>query len=407
MIHVCFGLYDKTGQYSKFTGTAMLSLFENTNSNVTVHILHDNTLTDDNRDKFSYVAGQYNQTVKFYNVDELCADKLKEYVNLLPVIRDSRVTVAGFYRLLIPQLFSSAPKKMIYLDSDVIVNLDISELWQIELQDKALAAVNEIETSYNPPEIALKYLVTSGLVAHEDYFCSGVLVMNLKKLCRAEEQIINGLKWRNAHPQCKNFDQDVLNYAFTKDYLKLESKFDNFVSRARKLNKMRPSIYHYVGSTLQADINDPFNRLWFDYFGKTPWFDVTVIKRMNECIDNLSRELGQKRRNSLIKFSAVLSGKSRVFVVKGTNDIDWLKKTYSVRADEEFFVFESDESLPRLIEEMETSRDKKLFLIRVAELINPLKEAGFVEEQDFFNHYVLFSANLLSKKDFYALLKEL
>ena len=29
MIHVCFSLYDKTGQYSKFTGTTMLSMFEN------------------------------------------------------------------------------------------------------------------------------------------------------------------------------------------------------------------------------------------------------------------------------------------------------------------------------------------------------------------------------------------
>ena len=32
MIHVCFGLYDKTGGYSKFTGTAMLSIFENSNT---------------------------------------------------------------------------------------------------------------------------------------------------------------------------------------------------------------------------------------------------------------------------------------------------------------------------------------------------------------------------------------
>ena len=73
MIHVCFGLYDKTGSYSKFTGTAMLSLFDNTTSNVTVHILHDNTLTNDNREKFSYVAGRYGQRVKFYNVEKLCA----------------------------------------------------------------------------------------------------------------------------------------------------------------------------------------------------------------------------------------------------------------------------------------------------------------------------------------------
>ena len=29
MIHVCYGLYDKDGRYSKFTATSMLSLFEN------------------------------------------------------------------------------------------------------------------------------------------------------------------------------------------------------------------------------------------------------------------------------------------------------------------------------------------------------------------------------------------
>ena len=76
MIHICFGLYDKTGRYSKFTGTTMLSIFDNTNSEVTVHILHDNTLTQDNRDKFIYLAGRYNQHVKFYNAEELCADKI-------------------------------------------------------------------------------------------------------------------------------------------------------------------------------------------------------------------------------------------------------------------------------------------------------------------------------------------
>lgn len=52
MIHVAYG----TGNlYAKFAGTSMLSIFENTTSDVTVHILHDNTLTNDNRDKFSWM----------------------------------------------------------------------------------------------------------------------------------------------------------------------------------------------------------------------------------------------------------------------------------------------------------------------------------------------------------------
>ena len=32
MIHVCFGLHDATGRYSKFMGTSMLSFFENCNT---------------------------------------------------------------------------------------------------------------------------------------------------------------------------------------------------------------------------------------------------------------------------------------------------------------------------------------------------------------------------------------
>jgi len=56
MIHVCYGIYDDTGRYSKFTGMSILSMFENTRTEVTVHLLHDDTLTDDNRDKFSNFA---------------------------------------------------------------------------------------------------------------------------------------------------------------------------------------------------------------------------------------------------------------------------------------------------------------------------------------------------------------
>ena len=68
MIHVCFCFRDKTGRYAKFAGTSMFSLFDNTKSEVTVHLLHDDTLTQENRDKFSYIAGRYNQSVKFYNI---------------------------------------------------------------------------------------------------------------------------------------------------------------------------------------------------------------------------------------------------------------------------------------------------------------------------------------------------
>ena len=78
MIQVCYGLHDKDGRYSKFTGTSICSLFDNYDGGgaITVNILHDNTLTQENRDKFIYLAGRYGQTIKFYNVEKDFAEEL-------------------------------------------------------------------------------------------------------------------------------------------------------------------------------------------------------------------------------------------------------------------------------------------------------------------------------------------
>ena len=125
MIHVCFGVYDKDGRYSKFTGTAIASIFDNTTSEVTVHILHDNTMTLANYEKFVYLAGKYGQHIKFYNVEKICAEKISRIISMIPAIKTARVSIGALFRLLIHDVIPIDVKKIIYLDSDIIVNLDV------------------------------------------------------------------------------------------------------------------------------------------------------------------------------------------------------------------------------------------------------------------------------------------
>ena len=142
MIHICLTLRDETGRYSKFAGTTLLSIFENISKPVpaiTVHLLHDSTLTPDNRNKFSYLSGRYGQIINFYNVEELCADKLAEIKNLFPKIDKAQFNSELFYKFLIPQLLPEDVSKAIYLDTNTVVNLDINELWRVELGEKILA----------------------------------------------------------------------------------------------------------------------------------------------------------------------------------------------------------------------------------------------------------------------------
>lgn len=289
MIHICFSLHDKTGNYSKFTGTAMLSLFENTSSKVIIHLLHDNTLTDDNRDKFIQIAERYGAPLKFYNVVELCKkeiDKIEEY---LPQAKESIFSIAMFYRFFIPHLLlPQGIEKAFYLDSDIIVNLDIAEFWKIELGDRPFGAItrsSQIKDAGVSDTNKVIALVKENVVKPEDYFNSGVMLMNLKVLHKEEETTLAGIKFISEHPKYIYLDQDVLNYCFSTSYLKLPLKFNRCVMWARFENEwtIDKKIYHYAASRICfiMDSRDPFNQLFMKYFIKTPWVDADKAVAMS------------------------------------------------------------------------------------------------------------------------------
>ena len=386
MIHVCYGLYDKDGRYSKFTGTSMVSLFENVLPSVSVciHILHDNTLTEDNRDKFSYIAGRYGQQIKFYNVEKIGANEILEIKSIFDKNPEfKKFTVGTLFRLLIPKIFPEEMEKIIYLDSDIIVNLDIDELWRVELGDKPVAAAPECEIEV-VQHIEL-YLIRENFVDSRDYFNSGVMIFNINKL-RSEHSVLNeGINFVVNNPQCGLFDQDILNYSFSKNYIKLPEYFNVFIKDERTRNpslKIRKAIYHYIEDTLKFDMRDNFNRLWFSYFEKTPWFNKETLAHINEGIVQLHVSL----KVFAARMTALMSGKERGFFVIAPS-VDAIKKTFYVRDNEEIIPAVNQESLKQLVGSMKAAGGKKVYFIYVGAAYGgvrfELMKAGFVENRDF------------------------
>ena len=333
MIHVCFGLHDKTGHYSKFTGTAMLSMFENAPpppNAITVHILHDNTLTQDNRDKFSYIAGHYGQCVKFYNVDKICADKIAEMFRLIPAVKNSRVSVGAFYKFIIPQVIPLEIDKIIYLDADIIVNLDISELWQINLKNYPLGVVTESSNGIEGFSVC-----RDGVIKTEDYFNSGVMLINLNLLRNEEKTIQQGLIFKSNNPKYRQFDQLIFNYCFSTRTLKMPIKFNRFVVSEQKERKpnVEKKIYHYADHKIKLDIKDPFNRLWMNYFTKTPWFNAEAIGQLYAGFEQIHIKL----KSSMVNLSAIMSGKTRVFFTL-PQDVEIVREIFSIRDDEDIIL---------------------------------------------------------------------
>ena len=276
--------------------------------------------------------------------------------------------------------------KIIYLDADIIVNRNIKDLWNINLDDKAIAAVAEmlIDISFQVNK-KQKYLITSKHVKEEDYFNAGVLLINLQKL-RSENILLKGYNFVCDHPECLYFDQDILNYCFANDYVKLSPDFDVFVNTERiahRPNKLRPAIYHYIGKSIQIDMRDVFNRLYFSYFFKTPWSNAgNVINIFNKFVENYA-----SYQKLLAKTTAMLDGKSRGFFVD-KNNIQAVKQIFDIKDESVIINASEPNAIEKLIKVMEEGRGKKIFFLLAGSYDNFTKilaSNNFVEGQDFVN----------------------
>ena len=132
-----------------------------------------------------------------------------------------------YYRLLAPQLLPNVDKA-IYLDSDLIVDSDIAELYDYDIQGFKLGATRDADTlgqidGYDAT--VGPYLRDElGMDDPHDYFQAGVLLMNLAELRRtitAQEflAISTERMWRW-------LDQDVLNKVVNGKYVRIPMKWN-------------------------------------------------------------------------------------------------------------------------------------------------------------------------------------
>ena len=132
-----------------------------------------------------------------------------------------------YYRLLAPQLLPNVDKA-IYLDSDLIVDSDIAELYDYDVEGYKLGATRDADTLGQIDG----YDATVGPYLHDelgmddphDNFQAGVLLMNLAELRRtvtAQEflAISTERMWRW-------LDQDVLNKVVNGEYVRIPMKWN-------------------------------------------------------------------------------------------------------------------------------------------------------------------------------------
>ena len=143
------------------------------------------------------------------------------------------ITHTAYFRLLAGRLLPPEIKKVIYLDSDVLVAADLTELWNLELGDHYCLAAPDIACPYIDAYVACKqnpsikravpyFAAVSpvsnwrelGIEGQAHYFNSGVMVLNLQRWRTEsiEKKLLACLHENTAHVWC--WDQYALNVVF-------------------------------------------------------------------------------------------------------------------------------------------------------------------------------------------------
>ena len=386
MIHVCYTIFDRDGHYSKFIGTSILSMFENTREKIMVHLIHDSTLTRDNRNKFAEIISRYDQQIKFYNVDELVPNRLDEIRNRISADKFFRWSIAMFYRFFAPNLIDA--KKIIYLDADTIVNLDMVILWQLDLENRPIAGMPE--SLMFPIESVKKStipLCRENIIDWREYFNSGVLIMDLDAIRKFGDLLENSLNVLEKFSDVFSLpDQDALNLLFKDNYLPLPAIFNVFVRELRLLNQPQiidSVIYHYTDLAIEMNTSDVFNRLWFEYFIKTPFFSIETFENLQQGAEKRCLQENFLWHKLMISTAT----KHRVFL-NYSRDTKSTIEYFGTNARDEIFEINGTDFEDDIVELVKNSSPEKFFIICVEDEIydrirKKLVELNFVEYENF------------------------
>ena len=384
MIHVAYKLWSGDGFFAKSLGTSMLSMFENTKEKVTVHIMHNSRLTSENHDIFSQIADKYNQRVEFHNVEEIAGSTLRKFEAAYPI--PSGIN-AAWYSSVTSEVFPYLDK-IIFLGADTLFNLDVAELWAYDL-DKSGYGIGAVPEAENKSPKQWLSMVQNNLVEYEDYFNVDVMLLKPKFFRENFDAILNACKfvYQNGY---RYFEQDALNYLFSKKYLKLPGKFNITLIRMRaftpKPHHLEDGIYQFSApERVSLNTDDVFNKLYFEYFLKTPWATADMFGNINKALDKMFRHYHNESKNNLLRLTNLISKRRRAFFIED-RFLEPAKQIFEIKDDELVMNLSTDPN--SLAEKLNALRGKVILFILIKDypqLLDFLRNQNFVENTDFVN----------------------
>ena len=290
------------------TGVMMYSAcVNNPDVDIDFHILIDESVTmAEQQDLIDSICMFEGKKVLFHHF------KNRSDINF-PIIRETHLPRAAYYRLFLSSVLPAFIDKILYLDGDLIVRHSLLPLWHTDLTSYAVGATIDVSEGDIRLYNRLKYPSEKG------YFNSGVLLINLKY-------------WRDKHveKECLDYiinysdriflaDQDVMNVILQDKKLIISMKYNLQTSFLRKVpgwdywkheedykeSLNDPIIVHFTSKwkPWYTDLRfpHPYRNTFLKYQSQTKWKDCSFDRRslytkIRNGIGDVLRKVGVKKQ---------------------------------------------------------------------------------------------------------------
>ena len=265
-INICLSFDEKYAQHAAVT---MVSLMKNCSRNIQFYIIDSEPSgITESRSKIVKLVEMYGAKISFRTID---LSVFKGFPVWKPM-QDSPNKYVPYYRLCLADLLPEI-ERIIYLDTDIVVQGDIAKLYDLEFaKDQFIAGVNDMDSEELKEKISTSAYINSGVILFD------LATIRRIKLNVVEEsiKILQNFRERIS----LNIDQDLINIIFN-DHIRLLDISWNAQSvgtpRGFKLGyddkSIEKNIIHFIASHKPWMFNckSGYQHLYFRYLSYTPW----------------------------------------------------------------------------------------------------------------------------------------
>ena len=297
--------------YVPMVTTTILSMLKNASKRCfyDIVVLEKDISETHQREMRSFFSAHPNASVRF--------------VNVWPLIRaydlqtsNAHISVETYYRFLIQDVLSCYDK-VLYLDSDLIIEGDVSELFAVDLGDNILAAAHDIDYAgnldLNDGERVRYSKDVLGLRDPFSYFQAGVLLMSTQKMRRLH--MVEEWLEMAAEPKYIYDDQDILNAECEGGVVFLDTAWNVMINCGDRFKRvfsfapaamyddfmaayLQPKVIHYAGyeKPWKPGSCDLAERFWW-YARETPYYERLLLmaysdsRQTTEEVERARREV--------------------------------------------------------------------------------------------------------------------